>query len=114
MKWQDFDYEEWKKENEKFDHQEFDQRLERAKKESTLNGLLKVSSGPSPPFKPNAYYNQDGDQIEAYFSDDASYSRWLAPGIDLLLSQETHEVVGVKIAGVKRMIQRFTHPKHKW
>ena len=108
MRWQDFDYEAWKTENEKFDHGAFDKKMEEVSKVKTLDDLLSVIPAERPPFKPNATYNKGGDMIEVYLSDRSYYAKWLCPGISVLLDSETDEVIGVEITGVKRLIQDIT------
>jgi len=44
--------------------------------------------------------------IVAYASDELSYSKWICPGITLFISQETDEVIGIEIHGVKQMIAK--------
>ena len=55
-------------------------------------------------FKPVAWYNADGDQIEAYFDPAMAYAEQLTPYISLFRSFETKEIVGVQIHGVEQLI----------
>ena len=49
------------------------------------------------PFRPVAWYNQDGDIIEAVWEDCSYYAEYLNPQITLLRSNKTKEIVGVEI-----------------
>lgn len=49
------------------------------------------------PFVPNCRYNQDGDQLEVYLTEDLSYCEPLAPGIIVMRNMETKAITGVKI-----------------
>ena len=49
------------------------------------------------PFRPVAWYNKDGDIVEAVWKDCSYYAEWLNPQITLLRSSRTKEIVGVEI-----------------
>lgn len=109
MHWKKFDYGKWQKEDQKFDHETYDKKLEEAHERSTdfLEFMESVKKLERPPFKPNAIHNEDGDMIEVYLSDETiSYKKWLCPQISLLLCQETDEIIGVNIHGVKRLLEK--------
>ncbi|KKM14803.1 hypothetical protein LCGC14_1702430 [marine sediment metagenome] len=84
MHWKDFKHEEWKQENEAFDHvawqKSFDAAWEKVDENKNLEYLAEVDKA--------------GNQIEVYFSDEGYYCRWIAPGVELHLSFETDEVIG--------------------
>lgn len=112
MKWQQFKLDEWKEKDAAFDHQGFDAVIQTLmEKANGLEEFLEATKDMErPPWKPNAVYNREGDQIEVYLSDEGYYGHWLCPGLTLHLAHEFHEVVGVTIEGVKGMVQ---HKEHK-
>lgn len=68
---------------------------------------LAAQAGPPPPFKPNWWFNRDGDMIEAYWSDEAYVAKWLNHQVMLLYSREDpNRLVGVILEGVKRGMER--------
>jgi len=68
---------------------------------------MAAQAGPREPFKPNWWYNRDGDQIEIYWSDEAYVGKWLNHQVTLLYSQEDPKrLVGVIIEGVKKGMER--------
>lgn len=110
MHWKNFDYQEWQKEDRAFNHPEFDAAMKKALEAAAgLPDIIKdVGKLTRPPWKPNAYYNRDGDQLEVWLSDEESYARWICPGVTVYLSMETEEVVGVTVEGIKRKVQHHT------
>jgi|ERR1700738_978599 len=56
------------------------------------------NSPPPGPFKPNVFYNQEGDQLEVYWSGERAYEE-IDPShkFALLRDMKTREVVGIKI-----------------
>ena len=58
----------------------------------------------SEPFKPHAFYNKDGDMMEVYFKNDSCYTKTLNGDIEVHLSQENDEVVGLNILNVKKLM----------
>lgn len=60
---------------------------------------------PSGQFTPYAYYNEDMDAIECYFKNESCYAKTLNNMVELHLSFDTEEVVGVNILGIKKLIQ---------
>jgi len=64
---------------------------------------------PSGQFQPYAYYNEDMDSIEAYFKDESCYTKTLNNNIELHISFETGEVVGMNILNVQKLIQDKGH-----
>jgi hypothetical protein len=59
---------------------------------------------PKGPFKPHAYYNVDGNQLEVCWSDEQDYTQSIEGGMCLHRSQEDHKVVGVTIYGIQRVM----------
>ncbi len=110
MNWRDFDYEKWQEENAKFDHAKYDAMCAvadaiLAEEEETIAYFPELPKEMErPPWKPEPFYNVDGDGIELYLSDDCSYTKWLCPGVEVKLSIETDEIVGINIWGVKKRI----------
>lgn len=60
-------------------------------------------------FQPYAYYNEDMDSIEAYFKDEACYTKTLNNNIELHISFDTGEVVGMNILNAQKLIQDKGH-----
>ena len=106
MKWKEFNYADWEKENAGFNHDEYESDskkiLEEAVDIEDLEGLLKI---PRPPWKPSAFYNKDGNILRVILSEEDSYAHWVCPGIELMLSFETHEIVGIIISDVTNLIE---------
>jgi len=58
------------------------------------------------PFIPGAvYYSEVGDMVIAYWKDDPGYAESVSPELTVIRSFETKEVVGVKILGIKPLLQ---------
>jgi hypothetical protein len=56
-------------------------------------------------FEPYCYYNKETDSIEVYFKDESCYAKPLNDQLDLHLSFDNEEVVGVNILNVKRLLE---------
>ena len=56
------------------------------------------------PWKPGAYYNDSGDFVQALWSDAPYSAQWLNTRITLLRDQETDEVIGCQIWGLKSVV----------
>lgn len=76
-----------------------------------LDEMLKLAEtyGGSGCFQPYAYYNEDMDSIEAYFKDEGCYTKTLNSNIELHISFETGEVVGMNILNVQKLISDKGH-----
>lgn len=76
-----------------------------------LDEMLKLADtyGGSRCFQPYAYYNEDMDAIETYFKDETCYTKTLNNNIELHISFETGEVVGMNILNVQKLIQHKGH-----
>lgn len=55
-------------------------------------------------FVPYSHYNKDMDSIEACFIGNSYYVQPLNKNLDIYISQETNEVVGVRINNITRLI----------
>lgn len=110
MHWKTFDYNEWKKEDEKFDHKAYDEEFKKIQETATelVEFVGMTGKLPRPPHRPNAFYNKEGDMIQVCLSDEAGYGKWLCPQITVLLSQETDEIIGIEIQGIKRLLEDKT------
>ena len=115
MNWKDFDYSKWKEEDKKFDHKKRSQQSEEVwnKKIDLPHKFEELAKLPRPPWKPNAFYNKHGKQIEIYLSDDSYYAKWINPQITLYLSFETNEIVGVCIEGADHLIEKGDDDDHR-
>lgn len=54
-------------------------------------------------FKPYAYYNADGDELEAIWSGDRDYCKQVGQVFDLCIGIETEQPVGVKVFALRRL-----------
>jgi hypothetical protein len=63
---------------------------------------------PSRPFKPQAYYDPDGDCIEFLVSDDPFYAERIDALVTVYYSCETQQIIGSLIKGVRKFIKRLT------
>lgn len=66
--------------------------------------LSKVPPGQA--FKPTAYYDADGDCIEFISAPDSYYAERIDSLLTVYRSQETNEIVGSLIKGVRQFIQQ--------
>lgn len=114
--WRSFDYGEWKKLNDKFDHETWNRLMDKGMDDaaelgnSDVDAWVKVfadsrkkakeACGGSPPIRPNAWYNADGDILEIYLSHEEHYAKWLNHQVSVLLCHKTDEVVGFQIWGL--------------
>ena len=64
---------------------------------------------PSVQFQPYAFYNEDMDAIETYFKDESCYTKTLNNNIELHISFNTGEVVGMNILNVQKLIRDKGH-----
>ena len=64
---------------------------------------------PSVQFQPYAFYNEDMDAIETYFKDESCYTKTLNNNIELHISFNTGEVVGMNIFNVQKLIRDRGH-----
>lgn len=71
-----------------------------------LEEMLKLV--PSGPFVPYAYYNEDMDSIQVYFKDEDSYTQPLNKWLELHLSHDTDEIVGVNVLNVRKVLKHDT------
>ena len=55
-------------------------------------------------FTPYAYYNESMDEIQVYFKDESCYTKPVNDKLELYLSYD-NDVIGVKVLGVKKLIQ---------
>jgi len=113
----DFNYGEWEKKQKQFvadGHEEtwkkfWDQPSGFKNLEDFLRHC-KATTPPRPPWKPDVFYNKEGDILEVRFVDpdkiqNGHYAEWLNPHITLLRDQRTKEVIGVEIWGMKHVMK---------
>lgn len=65
---------------------------------------------PSGPFVPYCYYNEDMDAIQVYFKNDESYTQPLNEAMELMLSFDKEEIVGVNIINIKKLLKEQILP----
>jgi hypothetical protein len=57
------------------------------------------------PFQPNAWFNEDGDLLEAYWDESRAYGVQTKNGrMTIMRSVETEEIVGVKVYGIRKLM----------
>ena len=56
-------------------------------------------------FEPYAYYDEERDSIEVYFKDESCYAKPLNDQLELHLSFNNEEVVGVNILNLKKLLE---------
>jgi len=72
----------------------------------TLDEFLNYhSSLPRGEFKPSAFYNEDGDQLEVYWENESSYAKQLQK-MALMFGQESEKITGVKVYGIKQILKK--------
>lgn len=74
--------------------------------EEWLNETLKdIEKNPEKyKFEPGAYYNDTGDILHAHWKESSYYAEWINHRITLLRDQETKEVVGCQVWGLKAKV----------
>jgi len=105
-RWQDFNYAEWKKENDKFDNEGYVSKTREIleTKDNLIEAMDEISKLEKPPWKPNVYYDKENDIMEIVLSSDGQeYTKWINHQIALNLSKED-EVLGVKIYDIKKLM----------
>lgn len=60
------------------------------------------------PVGPRAFYNKDGDCIEFFISDESFYAERIDGLVTVYYGQESGEIVGSLIKGVKRFVEQMT------
>lgn len=109
MDWKNFKYQKWLEEDKNFDHKEYDDRFRKFVSNVFDHNVEPEENckllEPRPPWKPNVFYNKDGNMIEVSLSTDPYYGVWLTPQVTLLLSSETEEIIGVEICGIKQLLE---------
>ena len=60
---------------------------------------------PTGPMVPHSFYNEDMDAIQAYFKDHQFYTQPLNEAMNLYVSFESNEVIGIEILNVKQLLQ---------
>lgn len=69
--------------------------------QSLIDELIRVPTGS---FSPYAVYNQHFDSVEAHFKNDEYYTQPLNDNMDLLLSHDNDEIVGVNIHNITKIV----------
>lgn len=64
--------------------------------------VLKLATG-QPEFRPNAYYDADGDCIEFLATPDPFHAERIDDLVTIYRSQETDEIMGCMVKGVSRL-----------
>lgn len=112
-----FDYEDWCKKQEKFiqdgGEEKWDQwERELADKTGWDQMMRHLQDVPQrPPWKPTVWYNKEGDILEITLVDpektspEGSYSEWLNHAISIERDMETHQMVGVQIWDLKKVMK---------
>jgi len=62
------------------------------------------SFGPFPPFKPNWFWNKEGDMLQAFWQETSYYGDWINHSITLYRCRKTDKVIGLSLSGVEHKI----------
>jgi len=62
-------------------------------------------NAPQSDFVPCAHYDSDSDAVTFYFSNEPDYRKRLNTRVTIYLSDATHELVGCRIKGVRRVLE---------
>lgn len=54
---------------------------------------------------PHSFYNEDMDAIQVYFKDHQFYTQPLNEAMNLYISFDSNEVIGIEILNVKKLLQ---------
>lgn len=60
---------------------------------------------PTGPMVPHSFYNEDMDAVQVYFKDHQFYTQPLNEAMNLYVSFDTNEVIGVEILNVKKLLR---------
>ena len=60
---------------------------------------------PKGPFVPYAFYNEDMNAIQVYLKNDNCYTKTINDFIELHISEDTGEVVGVNVLKIMQVIK---------
>lgn len=110
MDWKNFKYQKWLEEDKDFDHKAYDERFKKFVSNVFDDNVDAEESckllDPKPPWNPNVFYNKDGNMMEVNLSQEPYYGVWLTPQITLLIGNDSKEIVGVEICGIKQLLQK--------
>lgn len=76
--------------------------------ETSFASLVLGKVDPNRPFQPQVFYDPDGDCIEFLVSNDPFYGERIDSLVTVYYSEETNEIVGSLIKGVKKFIKEVT------
>jgi hypothetical protein len=71
---------------------------------SEFDALMnEIFSKPFPPFKPYAYYNEDGNFLEVVLSPNSYYGKWVMNSrvMHYCDHEDREKIIGMKIQGIK-------------
>lgn len=85
------------------------QQMRKEKSELLLRKM--IDNFPKGSFVPYAQYNKSLDLIEVFFKDHDCLTQPLNDNLDLIISQETGEVVGLKVLRVKEILKEKSKSK---
>src|ERR1700679_1605698 len=71
--------------------------------ETELKHLLRENA-PSGEFRPCAFYDSEADALTVYFSNEPEHGKRLNSRVTIYLSDETEELVGCRIKGVRMVL----------
>jgi len=71
------------------------------------NFLMEIARNfPKNSFKPYAFYNSSMNTIEVYLKDESCMTQSLNDQLDLYISFDTNEIIGVKILNIRKLLEQ--------
>jgi len=68
--------------------------------------IRSIFGGNTEPFKPFAFYNEAGDEIEFFLSNDNYYGQWINHFMTVYRSEETNEIIGGCIHQLNHLMKK--------
>jgi hypothetical protein len=69
-----------------------------------------LEKNPPLPYRPGTFYNEDMDAIEVHFKNESFFVQPLNEAIELYISHETDEVVGLNVLKIKKLLREKILP----
>jgi hypothetical protein len=73
-----------------------------------LDEMIKLV--PSGSFVPYAFYNEPMNAIQVYFKNDSCYTQPINEAVELYLSHDNDEVVGLSVLNIKKLLDKKISP----
>lgn len=82
---------------------EWNNNIKKVTQSEFLDKMIKLV--PIGPMVPHSFHNEDMDAIQVYFKDHQFYTQPLNEAMNLYVSFDTNEVIGVEILNVKKLLE---------